>query len=62
MESATDHAEWVKDTQLIFFRGFFSGGPSSNRGYPLRGVGPYANVPFLSPENAAQQGNHNLVL
>lgn len=40
----------TRDYQLTFFRGFFSGGPTSNRGYPLRGVGPHANVPFLSPE------------
>ena len=43
-------AETTKDYQLTFFRGFFSGGPSSNRGYPIRGVGPYDVVPFLSPE------------
>lgn len=49
--------ENTKDYQLTYFRGFFSGGPTSNRGYPLRGVGPYANVPFLSPEFAAQQVN-----
>jgi outer membrane translocation and assembly module TamA len=40
----------TRDYQLTFFRGFFSGGPSSNRGYPLRGVGPYDIVPFLTPE------------
>lgn len=50
--------ENTKDYQLTFFRGFFSGGPNSNRGYPLRGVSPYANVPFLSPGFAAQQVNN----
>jgi outer membrane translocation and assembly module TamA len=40
----------TRDYQLTFFRGFFSGGPSSNRGYPLRGVGPYDVVPFLTPD------------
>lgn len=43
----------VRDYQVTFFRGFFSGGPSSNRGYPIRGVGPYDNVPFLTPAAAA---------
>ncbi len=42
-------AERTKDYQLTFFRGFFSGGPSSNRGYPIRGVSPYDLVPFLTP-------------
>ncbi len=43
----------VRDFQVTFFRGFFSGGPSSNRGYPIRGVGPHAVVPFLTPDAAA---------
>ena len=38
-----------RDYQLLFFRGFFGGGPSSNRGYPLRGVGPHDYIPYLSP-------------
>lgn len=41
--------ELTRDIELIFLRGFFSGGPSSNRGYPLRGVGPHGSVPFLNP-------------
>lgn len=44
----------TRDYQLTFFRGFFSGGPNSNRGYPIRGVSPYAHIPFLNPETAAQ--------
>ena len=32
------------DIQLAFFRGFYSGGPNSNRGYPYRGVGPKGDV------------------
>lgn len=47
----------TRDYQLTFFRGFFSGGPSSNRGYALRGVGPYDVVPFLSPDIEAQKVN-----
>jgi outer membrane protein insertion porin family/translocation and assembly module TamA len=42
------------DIQTAFFRGFFSGGPSSNRGYPLRGIAPHGAVPFLSPTNQQQ--------
>ena len=38
-----------RDYQLLYFRGFFGGGPSSNRGYPLRGVGPHDYIPYLSP-------------
>jgi outer membrane protein insertion porin family/translocation and assembly module TamA len=38
-----------KDYQLLFFRGFFGGGPTSNRGYPLRAIGPHDNIPYLSP-------------
>lgn len=46
-----------RDYQLTFFRGFFSGGPTSNRGYPIRGVSPYDVVPFLSPEVEAGKIN-----
>jgi outer membrane protein insertion porin family/translocation and assembly module TamA len=38
-----------RDIEIAFFRGFFSGGPSSNRGFPLRGIAPHGVVPFLSP-------------
>lgn len=48
-------AEWVKESQLLYLRGFFSGGPSSNRGYPLYGVGPHGAVPFFNPQIAASQ-------
>jgi outer membrane protein assembly factor BamA len=37
------------DAQQVFFRGFFSGGPNSNRGYPFRGVGSKGLVPFFIP-------------
>jgi outer membrane protein insertion porin family/translocation and assembly module TamA len=50
-------ADRTHDYQLTFFRGFFSGGPDSNRGYPLRGVSPHAVVPFLNPEVAEQNLN-----
>jgi outer membrane protein assembly factor BamA len=51
----TDRAAWSSDVELVYLRGFFSGGPSSNRGYPLRGVGPHGAVPFFNPGLAAQQ-------
>ena len=38
-----------------YFRGFFSGGPSTNRGFPLRGIAPYGFVPFLLPQTASSQ-------
>jgi outer membrane protein assembly factor BamA len=39
-------AQRNRDLQLLFFRAFFSGGPNSNRGYPVRGVGPRGVAPF----------------
>ena len=51
---ATRAAAAARDYQLLFFRGFFGGGPTSNRGYPLRGVGPHDYIPYLSP--AGQSG------
>jgi outer membrane protein assembly factor BamA len=38
-----------------YFRGFTSGGPSTNRGYPVRGIAPYGFVPFLLPATASKQ-------
>jgi outer membrane protein insertion porin family/translocation and assembly module TamA len=52
---AQDRAAWAKDAQLVYLRGFFSGGSTSNRGYPLYGVGPHGAVPFFSPGIAASQ-------
>jgi outer membrane protein insertion porin family/translocation and assembly module TamA len=43
-----------RDAQILFFRGFFSGGPNSNRGYPLRGVGPHGFATFYDPTLEAQ--------
>ena len=53
IDAANATRDEVRDFQVTFFRGFFSGGPSSNRGYPIRGVGPHARVPFLTPDAAA---------
>jgi len=41
--------------QIMYFRGFFSGGPTSNRGFPLLGVSPHGVIPFLNPATASQQ-------
>jgi outer membrane protein insertion porin family/translocation and assembly module TamA len=43
------------DIQTIYFRGFYSGGPNSNRGFPVRGASPHGVVPFLTPVTAAAQ-------
>jgi outer membrane protein insertion porin family/translocation and assembly module TamA len=51
-----------RDIEIVYFRGFFSGGPSSNRGYPLRGIAPHGVVPFLSPvtlQAQQQASNHS---
>lgn len=39
----------VFDQEKLLMRAFYSGGPNSNRGYPLRGVGPHGVVGFLIP-------------
>lgn len=52
--ASADRPAWVRDIETIYLRGFFSGGASSNRGYPLRGVGPHGSVPFFNPGLQAQ--------
>lgn len=52
-------AEWVRDVQLTFLRGFFSGGPSSNRGYAFREIGPHGVVPFYNPGQTTAEINTN---
>jgi outer membrane protein insertion porin family/translocation and assembly module TamA len=44
-----------RDIEITYFRGFFSGGPGSNRGYPVRGIAPHGYVPFLNPATARMQ-------
>ncbi len=45
-----------RDLQLLFFRAFFSGGPNSNRGYPIRGVGPRGVAPYtMGGQRSVQQ-------
>lgn len=41
--------DWVRDSQIMFLRGLFSGGPGSNRGYAQREIGPHGVVPFYAP-------------
>jgi outer membrane translocation and assembly module TamA len=48
--SADEKAVVERDLQLLGFRALFSGGPSSNRGYGYREVGPYFNFAELSPD------------
>lgn len=52
--TAANRADWIEDIEIIYLRGFFSGGATSNRGYPLRGVGPHGSVPFFNPGLQAQ--------
>jgi outer membrane protein insertion porin family/translocation and assembly module TamA len=47
---ATDSA-LVRDQQILLFRGFYSGGATSNRGYSLNEVGPHGVLGFLAPSN-----------
>ena len=47
--------EVMRDQQKLLLRAFYSGGPNSNRGYPLREVGPHGPIGFQIPSglNAA---------
>lgn len=49
--------EDTRDQQLLYFRAFFSGGSSSNRGYPYRAVGPHGPGAFLAPNLSATEFN-----
>jgi outer membrane protein assembly factor BamA len=55
MPDSPARAQLAHDTQIIYFRGFFSGGPTTNRGFPILGVSPHGVVPFLNPATASQQ-------
>ena len=50
-----NRGERVRDIETVYFRGLYSGGASSNRGFPLRGIAPHGVVPFLNPSTASQQ-------
>ena len=42
----------LRDEQLLLLRAFFSGGPTSNRGYPFRGVGKHLGARGPDPRSA----------
>jgi outer membrane protein assembly factor BamA len=52
---AQDDPAVVRDIQLMYLRGFFAGGPGSNRGYGLRDIGPHGEVPFYNPEQTTAE-------
>ena len=52
---APSEASRDRDVEIVYFRGFFSGGPGTNRGFPLRGIAPSGFVPFLFPGSAQAQ-------
>ena len=39
----------------MYLRGFFGGGPGSNRGYGLREIGPHGRVPFYNPGQSSEE-------
>lgn len=51
---AAARSAWVRDIQIMFLRGFFSGGPGSNRGYAPREIGPHGVVPFYNHGQSQQ--------
>lgn len=52
LNTPENRADWVRDIQIMFLRGFFSGGSGSNRGYAARDIGPHGTVPFYNPGQA----------
>ena len=51
-ETNPEAPDVVFDQEKLLLRAFYSGGANSNRGYPLRGVGPHGPVGFLVPTGA----------
>jgi len=43
----------VADQHRLLFRAFYSGGPSSNRGYPYQRIGPQGAIGFLIPSGVS---------
>jgi outer membrane protein insertion porin family/translocation and assembly module TamA len=50
-------AVWVRDIQILFLRGFFGGGPGSNRGYAAREIGPHGTVLFYNPGQSSDDAS-----
>ncbi len=46
---------FIRDLQLTYFRGFFSGGADSNRGYGYRDIGPHGVNPLVIPGSLAEE-------
>lgn len=46
----------IRDQHALLFRAFYSGGPSSNRGYPYQRIGPQGPIGFLLPTGTQCQG------
>jgi outer membrane protein insertion porin family/translocation and assembly module TamA len=46
---------YIRDIQLTYFRGFFSGGADSNRGYGYREIGPHGVNPLIIPGTLAEE-------
>lgn len=53
--TGAERYQWVHDVQLMFLRGFFAGGPGSNRGYAPREIGPHGVVPFYNHGQSRDQ-------
>jgi outer membrane protein insertion porin family/translocation and assembly module TamA len=50
----------IRDQHKLLFRAFYSGGPTSNRGYAFRDVGPHGPIGFLVPTGADCRYDPNL--
>ncbi len=50
-DTAAFELDRIRDQQILLFRGFYSGGANSNRGYGFRGVGPHERLAFLTPRS-----------
>jgi outer membrane protein insertion porin family/translocation and assembly module TamA len=48
-QNTPNASDVITDQEKLLLRAFYSGGANSNRGYPLRGVGPHGTVGFLIP-------------
>ncbi len=55
-------ADVVRDQHRLLFRAFYSGGPSSNRGYPYQRIGPQGTIGFLIPTSLEEQCNQEFEL